>query len=106
MSNYDAFQHRHIGPSDDQASTMLIELGYSSLEDFIADVVPANIAMAEKLAAHLPQPLTEVETISALRSMADKNEVFTGNAYFFFEDGKTKKIVPLRWFRHRYSENS
>ena len=64
---------------------MLIELGYSSLKDFIADVVPANIAMAEKLEAHLPQPLTEVETISALRSMADKNEVFTsliGTGYY------------------------
>ncbi len=85
MSNYDAFQHRHIGPSDDQASTMLIELGYSSLKDFIADVVPANIAMAEKLEAHLPEPLSEVETISALRSMADKNEVFTsliGTGYY------------------------
>jgi len=56
---------------------MLIELGYSSLKDFIADVVPANIAMAEKLEAKLPTPLTEVETISALRSMANKNEVFT-----------------------------
>jgi len=64
---------------------MLIELGYSSLKDFIADVVPANIAMAEKLEAKLPTPLTEVETISALRSMADKNEVFTsliGTGYY------------------------
>ena len=77
MSNYDAFQHRHIGPSDDQASTMLIELGYSSLADFIADVVPSNIAMSEKLEKHLPSPLNEVDTISALRAMADKNSVFT-----------------------------
>jgi glycine dehydrogenase len=85
MSSYDAFQHRHIGPSDDQASTMLIELGYSSLADFIADVVPANIAMSEKLDKHLPLPLNEVDTISALRNMADKNEVFTsliGTGYY------------------------
>ena len=85
MSSYDAFQHRHIGPSDDQASTMLIELGYSSLADFIADVVPANIAMSEKLEQHLPSPLNEVETISALRAMADKNSVFTsliGTGYY------------------------
>lgn len=85
MSSYDAFQHRHIGPSDDQASTMLIELGYSSLADFIADVVPANIAMSEKLEKHLPSPLNEVETISALRAMAEKNSVFTsliGTGYY------------------------
>ena len=85
MSSYDAFQHRHIGPSDDQASTMLIELGYSSLADFIADVVPANIAMSEKLEKHLPSPLNEVDTISALRAMAHKNSVFTsliGTGYY------------------------
>ena len=85
MSSYDAFQHRHIGPSDDQASTMLIELGYSSLADFIADVVPANIAMSEKLEKHLPSPLNEVDTISALRAMANKNSVFTsliGTGYY------------------------
>jgi len=77
MSKYDAFQHRHIGPTDDQALTMLMELGYSSLKDFIADVVPANIAMAEKLENSIPAPLTEVETIAALRELASKNEVFT-----------------------------
>ena len=85
MSSYDAFQHRHIGPSDDQASTMLIELGYSSLADFIADVVPANIAMSEKLEKYLPSPLNEVDTISALRAMANKNSVFTsliGTGYY------------------------
>jgi glycine dehydrogenase len=77
MSKYDAFEHRHIGPSSDQATTMLMELGYSSLTDFIADVVPANIAMATKLADVLPEPLNEVETIAALHAIADKNEIFT-----------------------------
>ena len=85
MSKYDAFQHRHIGPSDEQASTMLMELGYSSLKDFISDVVPANIAMAEKLENNIPAPLTEVETIAALREIANRNEVFTsliGTGYY------------------------
>ena len=85
MSKYDAFQHRHIGPSDEQALTMLMELGYSSLIDFISDVVPANIAMAEKLENHIPAPLTEVETIAALRELANKNQVFTsliGTGYY------------------------
>ena len=40
MVDYDAFSRRHIGPSEDQAQTMLMELGYSSMADFIADVVP------------------------------------------------------------------
>ena len=31
MVDYDAFSRRHIGPSEDQAKTMLMELGYSSM---------------------------------------------------------------------------
>ena len=77
MSNYDAFQHRHIGPNDVQASTMLMELGYSNLKDFISDVVPTNIFISEKLENVLPSPLSESETIAALRDLASKNKVFT-----------------------------
>jgi glycine dehydrogenase len=74
---HEAFENRHIGPNGVQASTMLMELGYSSLNDFIADVVPENIAITEKLENVLPQPLTESETIAALHEIADKNSVFT-----------------------------
>ena len=85
MIEYDAFSRRHIGPSDEQAQTMLMELGYSTMADFIADVVPANIAIAEKLDKHLPAPLNEVQAIAALRALADKNEVFRsliGSGYY------------------------
>jgi glycine dehydrogenase len=77
VSSYDAFQHRHIGPNDVQASTMLMELGYSNLKDFISDVVPNNIFISEKLENVLPSPLSESETIAALRDLASKNKVFT-----------------------------
>ena len=85
MSNYDAFAHRHIGPNEVQASTMLMELGYSSLQDFISDVVPQNIFIKEKLESALPEPLSEFETIAALREIASRNKVFTsliGSGYY------------------------
>ena len=85
MIEYDAFSRRHIGPSDEQAQTMLMELGYSTMADFIADVVPANIEIAEKLDKHLPAPLNEVQAIAALRALADKNELFRsliGSGYY------------------------
>jgi glycine dehydrogenase len=56
---------------------MLMELGYSNLQDFIADVVPNNIFINEKLENALPQPLSEIETITAIRELASKNKVFT-----------------------------
>ncbi len=85
MIEYDAFSRRHIGPSEDQVQTMLMELGYESMADFIADVVPSNIAMASRLDEHLPPPLNEVETIAALRALAQKNLVFRsliGSGYY------------------------
>ena len=64
---------------------MLAELGYSTLSDFLADVVPSNIAMSEKLDTHLPAPLNEVDTIAALRELANKNQLFRsviGTGYY------------------------
>ena len=75
MIDYDAFSRRHIGPSEDQAQTMLMELGYSSMADFIADVVPHNIAMTQRLSQTLPTALNEVDVIAELRALADKNDV-------------------------------
>ena len=40
-----SFEDRHIGPTSVDESTMLQELGYSDLDSFIKDVVPANIAI-------------------------------------------------------------
>ncbi len=85
MVDYDAFSRRHIGPSEDQAQTMLMELGYSSMADFIADVVPQNIAMTKRLSETLPTALNEVDVIAELRALADKNDVYRnviGTGYY------------------------
>ena len=85
MVDYDAFSRRHIGPSEDQAQTMLMELGYSTMSDFLADVVPQNIAISKRLQETLPSAATEVETIAELRALADKNQVFRtviGTGYY------------------------
>ena len=74
---FESFQRRHIGPTSSQENEMLQALGYKDMNTFISDVVPSNIAMSKKLSEALPEPLTEVEAIDALRAMADKNELFT-----------------------------
>ena len=85
MSDYDSFSRRHIGPSDTQSQKMLEELGYSTLEDFISDVVPASIATLEKLEKYLPAPINEVEALAQLRNLANKNQLFRnviGTGYY------------------------
>ena len=49
------FQDRHIGPNDEQIASMLRDLGMNSLEQFIEQVVPSNIAMTSALADALLQ---------------------------------------------------
>jgi glycine dehydrogenase len=79
------FQDRHIGPSSAQEEEMLSVLGYPSLKDFIADVVPKNIVIEKKLAEVLDTAKSEVEVIDELRALASENQIFTsliGSGYY------------------------
>ncbi len=79
------FEDRHIGPDTSQIEFMLSELGASSLESFISQVVPENIAMTQTLASVLPEALSEVEALAELRAKADRNQVFhslIGTGYY------------------------
>ena len=61
------FQTRHIGPSINDESEMLHLLGYKDLHSFISDVVPSNIAIANKLSETLDSAKSEVAVIAELR---------------------------------------
>ena len=83
--NGERFEKRHIGPSSSDEQEMLGLLGYSNLETFISDVVPANIAIAKKLSETLDSPKSEVQVIAELREIAAQNQVFTsliGGGYY------------------------
>ena len=54
---------------------MLDALGYASLDDLLADAVPASIR--EKLALALPPAASEVEVAAELRALAARNQVLT-----------------------------
>jgi glycine dehydrogenase len=69
------FAARHIGISADDQRPMLDALGYSSLDDLLADAVPASIR--EKLALALPPAVSEAEVAAELRTLAARNQVLT-----------------------------
>ena len=80
-----AFADRHIGPTHANEVAMLEQVGFKSLIEFIAAVVPSAIAMKDPLEKHLPSAVTEVEAIALLREMAAENKVFTsliGTGYY------------------------
>lgn len=69
------FVDRHIGPSADQTSTMLHELGYSDLNSFVNAVLPDSIKLKERFGSLLPDPISEVAVIKELRKIAGENIV-------------------------------
>src|SRR2546426_720263 len=70
----DRFVTRHIGPSPDETEAMLATLGYSSLDEFIDEVVPADIRLSRPL--NLPPGRSEREVLQALRGFAAQNQLF------------------------------
>ena len=70
----DQFVLRHIGPRPGDADEMARELGYASLDEFVAAVVPADIRLSKAL--DLPPERSEREVLQTLRHMAGQNEVF------------------------------
>ena len=79
------FEDRHVGPTSHDEAEMLALLGYKDLTSFIADVVPANIAITGVIEGAIGAARSEVEVIAELREIAAENKVFTsliGSGYY------------------------
>jgi hypothetical protein len=59
-----SFIDRHIGPNDYQTNSMLLELGYQNLSDFISAVVPKNILLKNEIEKSLPVGISDLERIT------------------------------------------
>ena len=80
-----SFEDRHIGPTSVDESAMLQALGYSDLDSFIKDVVPANIAIKGVIEGAIENGKSEVDVIAELRTIASENKVFSsliGTGYY------------------------
>lgn len=73
MSNR-PFSARHLGPRPQDVNTMLKSIGVGSLDQLIAETVPASIRLPKAL--RLPAALKEHEFLRELQSIAAKNQVF------------------------------
>lgn len=71
----DLFQHRHIGISDEERSTMLNAIGVNSMDELIAQTVPEDIRLSETL--ELPEALTEAQFLRHISELAGKNKLYT-----------------------------
>lgn len=77
------FVYRHIGPREHEIREMLARLGYSSLDELTAAVVPGNIAFNQPLG--VPDGVSEEQALEELRQLAAKNRVLRsciGQGYY------------------------
>ena len=79
----DIFVQRHIGPNPDEVSGMLATLGLASLEELVAETIPAAIHVEKRL--DLGPPRGEHALLEDLRSLSQGNVVyrsFVGMGYY------------------------
>ena len=74
LAKHDEFIQRHIGPDEAETAAMLQELGVDSLEQLIAQTVPASIRLPKPLA--IGDSKTEDDALSYLKAVASKNKMY------------------------------
>src|SRR5215468_6004828 len=77
-----SFARRHIGPNDEEARSMLHEVGFQDLDSLVEAAVPRNIRLDREL--KLPEARSEMEALAELRAISRKNELtrsFIGCGY-------------------------
>ncbi len=71
----DEFTRRHIGPSTEELSAMLAVVGAASVDELLAETMPATIRSDAPL--DLPAAVPETEAIERLRRIAGRNRRVT-----------------------------
>src|SRR5690554_4095653 len=69
-----AFSKRHIGPSQDEKSAMLAEIGVNSIDELMELTVPKDIRLKNEL--NIDTALTEKQYLDHIGDLAVKNKVF------------------------------
>ena len=71
-TNY--LKSRHIGLTEQDQHQMLEVIGVKSVDELIAQTMPADILLQEPL--DLDEPLTEQEHLNTVHDMAQKNQLY------------------------------
>ena len=77
------FVRRHIGPSKEQQIQMLEDLGLTTIEELVRDVVPTSILLRGD--SKLPEGCSESEALAALKDIASHNKIkrsLIGQGYY------------------------
>lgn len=91
LANHQEFIGRHIGPDQAETAAMLQELGVSSVEELIAQTVPASIRLDKPLATG--EATTEVDALAYLKTVAGKNKIFKSYIGMGYHPTHTPNVI-------------
>lgn len=77
------FTQRHIGPNEEETTSMLKTIGAGSMDELIGKTVPENIRLDKPM--HTGGPMSEYEYLKTLKGIAAQNRVFRsyiGQGYY------------------------
>ncbi|MBI4411251.1 MAG: aminomethyl-transferring glycine dehydrogenase [Deltaproteobacteria bacterium] len=87
----DPFVDRHVGPNPDEIQKMLGELGYTTMESFVGDVVPSNIRIQREL--NIGKGISEREVLLELKELSRKNKTFRQFIGMGYADCMTPSVI-------------
>ena len=92
----DTFVRRHLGSDEAEIREMLGTLGLQSLEELVRETIPASIRVREPLklpSVPADRLLGESEVLSALRRLADRNQVYRSLLGMGYHDCLTPTVI-------------
>jgi len=91
LAHPDVFVRRHIGPSPEEQTQMLRQMGLASLDELVTSTVPASIRIAKPL--NLPRALSESELLTRAAELGAKNEVWRSYLGMGYSDCITPPVI-------------
>ena len=70
-----SFSQRHIGPNKEQVKSMLSNIGLSSLEDILKEIIPKSIL--SEFYKNKFDNMSEIEALVRLKELGNMNKVYS-----------------------------
>lgn len=86
-----SFVHRHIGPSSQEITDMLQSLGLDSIEQLLAQTIPADIRSPKDLS--LPDAMGEHAYLDHMRSLMARNKCYRSYIGMGYYDTLTPTVI-------------
>jgi len=97
-SNFDLFENRHIGPSEEATKEMLSKIKVKSLKALIKETIPNQLLLKGEM--DIPEALSEYDYIQELKQIAKQNKVFKSYIGQGYYDTITPNVIARNVFHN------